>query len=75
MIGGLLCATALRATGKSFAGCLKPSTKAATRPGIVIFDEVIQVLLHCHACLVATGNDMTQSDVAIEHQRVGNGRA
>ena len=49
--------------------------KGGDHTGIFILDEVIEILLHRHAGLVAAGNDMTEADVAIEHHRVGDGRA
>src|SRR5262245_2259302 len=49
--------------------------KSGNDPRILIVNEVIKILLDRYARLVATGNDMAETDVTIEHQRVGNSRA
>src|SRR5215471_7865869 len=46
--------------------------KGSDDMGVVVLDEVIQVFLDGCAGLIAAGNDMAQTDIAVEHKRVCN---
>ena len=49
--------------------------KRGDNVGVFVFDEVIEVFFDGGAGLIAAGDDMAQTDMAVEHQRVGDGRA